>query len=219
MADWRKSACWRHKRSLKPRRPIQSESDDFTKRHTATAKKLSELYEKYSRWLVGFYARLYEGRCYQALGDYQRALGCYEELISQSSVHPAFRKLIAAAYGYQAECLIAQGKLDMAIANATLWLKAAQDTETDMPEWLLVRFELAEALRAKAESADTKPSEKRSLIVAARDAYRAVAAVPNEFQGPARAGLPRSGRAIGRSAIPHAISPRPTRPARRQWRR
>ena len=65
----------------------------------------------------GFYARLYEGRCYQAIGDYQRALGCYEELISQSSVHPAFRKLIATAYGYQAQCLIAQGKQDAAIAN------------------------------------------------------------------------------------------------------
>jgi tetratricopeptide (TPR) repeat protein len=181
-----------------------SKSDDFTKRHAATAKKLSDLYEKYSRWLVGFYARLYEGRCYQALGDYQRALGCYEELISQSSVHPAFRKLIAAAYGYQAQCLLAQGKFDAAIANATLWSKDAQDGEADTPEWLLVRFELAEALRAKAEAADTKPSEKRGLIVAAGDAYRAVAAVPNEFQGPARAAV----AALGPSDRPPRDVPR-----------
>jgi hypothetical protein len=179
-------------------------SDDFTKRHAATAKKLSELYEKYSRWLVGFYARLYEGRCYQALGDYQRALGCYEELISQSSVHPAFRKLIAAAYGYQAQCLIAQGKFDVAIANTTLWLKGAQEGEADMPEWLLVRFELAEALRAKAQAANTKPSEKRGLVIAAGDAYRAVAAVPNEFQGPARA----AAAALGPNDRPQRDAPR-----------
>ncbi len=181
-----------------------AKSNEFAQLHAATAKKLSGLYEKYSRWLVGFYARLYEGRCYQAVGDYQRALGCYEELISQSSVHPAFRKLIAAAYGYQAECLIAQGKLDVAIANATLWLKDAKEGEADTPEWLLVRFELAEALRAKAESADTKPSEKRGLIVAARDAYRAVATVPNEFQGPARA----AAAALGPSARAERDVPR-----------
>ena len=97
------------------------------------------------------------------MGDYQRALGCYEELISQSSVHPAFRKLIATAYGYQAQCLIAQGKPDAAIANLTGWLASAKDDETRSAEWLFLRFELAEALRAKAESADTKPSERRGL--------------------------------------------------------
>ena len=161
-------------------------SDEFIKANDAAAKNLAGLYEKYSHWLVGFYARLYEGRCYQAVGDYQRALGCYEELISQSSVHPAFRKLIATAYGYQAQCLIAQGKSDAAIANLTGWLAAAKDEETRSAEWLFLRFELAEALRTKAESADTKPSERRGLVTSARDAYRAVAAVPNDYQAAAR---------------------------------
>ena len=110
-----------------------ADSDEFVKQNEATAKKLAELYEKYSRWLVGFYARLYEGRCYQAVGDYQRALGCYEELISQSSVHPAFRKLIASAYGYQAQCLIAQGKLGRGDRQSDRrGLSAAQDDEAEI---------------------------------------------------------------------------------------
>jgi tetratricopeptide (TPR) repeat protein len=162
------------------------DSEEFVQRNDAAAKQLASLYEKYSRWLVGFYARLYEGRCYQAVGDYQRALGCYEELISQSSVHPAFRKLISLAYGYQAQCLLAQGKHDAAIANLTGWLDAAQEEERRSPEWLFVRYELAEALREKIAAADTKQSEKRSLTMAARDAYRAVAAVPNDYQAAAR---------------------------------
>jgi tetratricopeptide (TPR) repeat protein len=164
-----------------------SGSDEFIKHNDAAAKKLATLYEKYSHWLVGFYARLYEGRCYQAVGDYQRALGCYEELISQSSVHPAFRKLIATAYGYQAQCLVAQGKLDEAIANLNGWLGGAKEDEARTAEWLFARFELGEALRSKAESSETKPSERRGLISSARDAYRAVAAVPNDYQAAARA--------------------------------
>jgi hypothetical protein len=162
------------------------DSDEFIEKNAAAAKRLAELYEKYSKWLVGFYARLYEGRCYQAVGDYQRALGCYEELISQSSVHPAFRKLIATAYGYQAQCLIAQGKQDAAIANLSGWLDAAQDNEPSSPEWLFARYEIAEALRAKAEAKGTKQSERRGLTSAAREAYRAVAAVPNDYQAAAR---------------------------------
>lgn len=161
-------------------------SEEFVERNEAAAKRLASLYEKYSRWLVGFYARLYEGRCYQAVGDYQRALGCYEELISQSSVHPAFRKLIALAYGYQSQCLLAQGKHDAAIANLTGWLDAAEGDEPRAPEWLFARYELAEALREKVAAADTKQSEKRSLTMAARDQYQAVAAVPNEYQATAR---------------------------------
>ena len=181
-----------------------SDSEEFVKRNDATAKVLAELYEKYSHWLVGFYARLYEGRCYQATGDYQRALGCYEELISQSSVHPAFRKLIATAYGYQAQCLIAQGKQDAAIANLTGWLSAAKEGEADAPEWLMVRFELAEALRTKAESTDTKQSERRGLTASAREAYLAVASVPNDYQGPARV----AAAALGPEDRPDRAMPR-----------
>ena len=70
-----------------------SGSDEFVKRHTEAAKKLAELHEKYSNRVVGFYARLYEGRCYQAVGDYQRALGTYEEIISLSNVHPAISQV------------------------------------------------------------------------------------------------------------------------------
>jgi tetratricopeptide (TPR) repeat protein len=178
------------------------QSDEFVERNAAAAKSLAALYEKYSRWLVGFYARLYEGRCYQAVGDYQRALGCYEELISQSSVHPAFRKLIATAFGYQAQCLIAQGKQDAAIANLTGWLGTAQDEEEQAPEWLFARYELAEALRAKAESTDTRQSERRSLTKSARESYRAVAAVPNDYQAAART----AATALGPDAGPERAS-------------
>ncbi len=166
-----------------------TDSKEFMEQNRTTAKILADLYEKYSRWLIGFHARLYEGRCYQAIGDYQRALGCYEELILQSSVHPAFRKLIASAYAYQAQCLMAQNKHDAAIANLTGWLKAIQGEEATMPEWLLVRYELAQALRTKAESSDTKPSKKRKLLSSARDAYRLVAEEPNQNQNSARAAL------------------------------
>jgi len=160
-------------------------SDEFAAKNAAAAQQLAKLHEEYPKRVVGIYAQLFEGRCYQAVGDYQRALGTYEAIISLSNVHPAIRKLISSAYAYQAQCLVAQGKVDAAVANLTAWLGTAEDGERQLPEWLFARFQLAEALRAKSEAADTKQSERRGLVASAREEYRAVAAVPNEYQGAA----------------------------------
>lgn len=179
------------------------DSEEFVKQNAAAAKKLAELHDKYPNRVVGIYARLFEGRCYQAVGDYQRALGSYESIISLSNVHPAIRKLIASAYAYQGQCLVAQGKADAAIANLSSWLGSADGDEAESAEWLFARFQLAESLQAKAELPDTKQSERRGLVAAARDAYRKVAVVPNEYQGAALAAATKLGpeQRADRSAI------------------
>jgi hypothetical protein len=163
-----------------------SDTKKFRELNEATAKELSGLFDQYSKWLVGFYARLYEGRCYQALGDFQRAQGCYEEIISQSSVTPTFRKVIASAYQYQTECFLAQKKYDEAISGAKTWLGDAHGGEAQEPEWLALRYRLGEALEQRAGESTTTGAERRKLLVEARDAYHLVAASPGEFQHDAR---------------------------------
>lgn len=150
------------------------------------AAEFNRLYKQYSRWLVGFYARLYEGRCYQALGDYQQALDCYEEVLRQPSVLPAFRKLIANAFRYQAECLLAEKKYDEAIQSCRAWLEDAREGEADSPEWLAVRMRLAEALDKKGQTYRERSADARRFAAEARDTYRLVAASPGEFQAQAR---------------------------------
>jgi tetratricopeptide (TPR) repeat protein len=56
---------------------------------------------------------------------------------------------------------------------------------------------LAEALRLKAESDETRSSERRGLLSDSRDAYRLVASVPNEFQSQARAAVAALGPGNG----------------------
>lgn len=164
------------------------EADEFHKLNEAAAQELSAIYDEFARTLlVGLYARLYEGRCYQALGSYPLALGCYEEIIGKENVLPAFRKLIASAVHRKAEVLIAQQKYDAAIDACKACLKGARRDEEKQPEWLAVRFRLAEALSKKAESAKGDSTEQRRLLAEARDAYRTVAKTPGEYQVAARA--------------------------------
>ena len=169
-----------------------ADDDDYRKQHELAAKELAALYEEFSRStsaLVGLYARLYEGRCYYAIGEHQMALGCYEDIVSQPNVLPPFRKLIASAIHRRAEVFLAQEKFDDAIENCRACLSDAQADEQNQPEWLAVRFRLAEALHKKAETLAAGSLDQRRLLAEARDAYRFVANSPGEYQLVARSSM------------------------------
>jgi tetratricopeptide (TPR) repeat protein len=174
---------------------------EFRKLHEAAAKEMATVYDEFARTLiVGLYARLYEGRCYQAIGQFQQALGCYDEILAQPNVLPPFRRLIASAIHRKAELLINQQKFDEAIATATACLRDASGNEARQPEWLAVRFRLAEALQKKAKSLPTATLEQRRSFAEARDAYRQVANSAGEFQADARAAVVKLTR--GNSGTP-----------------
>jgi hypothetical protein len=168
------------------------DDDEYRTHHESAAKELAAIYEEFVRStsaLVGLYARLYEGRCYQALGEHQMALGCYEDILSQPNVLPPFRRLIASAVHRKAETLAAQEKLDAAIEICRASLKDAQAGEEKLAEWLAVRFRLAEVLQKSGEKLTSGSLEQRKLLAEARDAYRLVAASPGEYQLAARAAV------------------------------
>jgi tetratricopeptide (TPR) repeat protein len=163
------------------------DADEFRELNESAAAELATVYEEFSRtFIVGLYARLYEGRCYQAVESYPLALGCYEELLKQSNTLPPFRKLIASAVHRKAEVLIAQEKYDAAIDACNKCLRDAKADEEKQPEWLAVRFRLADALRKKSDAPETAPLDQRRLTAEARDHYRVIAKTPGEYQMAAR---------------------------------
>jgi tetratricopeptide (TPR) repeat protein len=165
-----------------------ADADEFRKLNETAAQDLSTIYDEFGRTMpVGLYARIYEGRCYQAMGSYQLALGCFDQVIGKDNVLPVFRKLTASAVQRKAEVLIAQEKLDAAINACRECLKEARKDELNQAEWLGVRFRLAEAISKKVGSPKAETSEQRKLLAEAREAYRAVARTPGEYQVAARA--------------------------------
>lgn len=163
------------------------DADEFRKTHESAAQEMAAIYDEFARtMLVGLYARLYEGRCYQAIGKTQEALGCYDEIIGKDNVLPQFRKLIASAIQRKAELLISEKKLDAAIEACRLCLKNAHPDEEKEPEFLAVRYQFAEALKKKSDALPSDSAEQRKVLVQAREAYRMVAKSPGEFQVPAR---------------------------------
>jgi tetratricopeptide (TPR) repeat protein len=162
-------------------------ADEFRKLNEAAAQDLSTIYDEFARtMLVGLYARLYEGRCYQALGKVQEALGCYEEIIGKDNILPPFRKLIASAIHRKAEVLVAEQKYNAAIEACRICVKDAHRDEVAQPEWVGVRFQLAQALLKKGEALPAESAERRKVVGEARDTFRTVAKTPSEYQVAAR---------------------------------
>ena len=194
------------KRNLKRRNRIRlrpTNSASSTKRRLQNCRRFTTSFRDL---LVGLYARLYEGRCYQAIGNYQLAMGCYEEILGKINALPAFRKLVAATIRRKAEVLIAQGKFDEAIEACNACLSDAHSDEQRQAEWVAVRFRLADALSKKAQASAADTTENRKFTTEAREAYRLVAKSPGEFQVAARAAstASASGARASRATRPKA---------------
>ncbi len=174
-----------------------NDSNEFKELNENAAEQFSGVFEEFSGRVIGYYAILYEGRCFQALENFKKALGSYDIILSGAETARTvsdFRPVIAQAYQHQAECFIAQQQYDPAIANIEAWLAQSQVHEKNRPEWLALRFLLATALRQKAESLDDDKPQQRNLLRKARSEFRAVAKLPGRFQKEARTAASELGR-------------------------
>ena len=71
---------------------------------TAAAEQYGAICEKYRARIVGFYARMFQGRCFQKLDRFREALSSYTEVLEQPDLSDEFRKLKAEVFVLAAEC-------------------------------------------------------------------------------------------------------------------
>ena len=151
-----------------------------------------KLRDEYENKLVGFYAELYEGRCYQDMGNCKKAQEIFGALMNHPIGHADFRKLIARAVRYRAECYLAENKPDKAIEECSEWLDRSSGEEREQAEWLAVAYRLANAYTQKLEQNDANINVGR-VRTEVRKLLRDVSRHPGEFQNEARAESALSG--------------------------
>ncbi|MFV2068922.1 MAG: tetratricopeptide repeat protein [Pirellulales bacterium] len=144
------------------------ESDAYQQRVAEAASQYGKLYEKYRNLLAGLYAHLWEGECYQDLGEWSKAIGCFEQLLDQPADQPAVRALQLKAVARECECLIAQEKFDAAIAKGKEWLERLSSGGEQEKDRLSLKYQLALAHKAKAEAAPPSHPDRRRHVARAR---------------------------------------------------
>ena len=175
-------------------RTHEPKSKEFTDAIDAASKRFSELNEEYRDTLVGATSRFYQGRCAQERGDFEKALGCYADLLRQPTANADFRRWTARAQRHRTECLMAMGSVDDAIEGAQDWLAASRPAERQQPEWLEVAFRMAAAKGMKIKSLPPGDAKSKKLQAEIRSTLREVSEHTNEFQNEARVTLAALGQ-------------------------
>ena len=176
------------KLSFEKSRTYAPDSKDRQQALESAADAFAKVYEEYEEKLVGFFARLYQGRSYQAAGELDDALECYWDIVDQPPIpNQDFRRLVTRAFRYRAECHLASDDLDTAIKECREWLEESRNSERDEPDWLALSFQLAKAYDAKAAQSDGVDAKRPRTE--ARKLYREVARIPGEFQREAKANI------------------------------
>ena len=156
------------------------------------AATFAQLDQDYKDKLIGFLGRLYEGRCYQQLGESADALKRFHDLVDEPIANPDFRRLVSRAYRRRAEIHLAAQDAKLAIQECREWLDDSRNDELKKTEWLALAYRLANAYEAHSLTPAGSGDAKR-LRGEARKLLRGVAASPGKFQREARAALASSG--------------------------
>ena len=158
-------------------------SDEGRQALEAAEQAFGVVAEKYRRRVAGLSAVLFQGRCRQALGDIQAALGFYEELLTLPNDEPALRLLKTKALSGAIDCWLHPDvqQTELAIERAEAWLQQRRPDEQEDADWLTLQLRLAQAYLQQANS-DTSTRDKSRLLADARRLAVEVAKQPGATQ-------------------------------------
>jgi len=160
-------------------------SPEAKKKYEAAAKAYAELHEAYRTRTVGVLARLWEGRCRQALGQFDQALTCFGELMDLPDSTDT-RSIRTKSTRHAMECWTeaAVGKYQAAAERGERW---SQESKGDTAEDdLAIRYLTAVAYQRQAEALPEKDPNRKRLASSARETASPLLRDANPFQQPAK---------------------------------
>lgn len=136
------------------------------------ADEFQAVHRAYRRQLAGLYAQFFAADCYQDLGEEDKALAIYRELLELPDGQKAFQDLKKRSLWRAMACWLNQRppEYERAIWNASNWLKRAEELDDDDPDLLAVHFYLAKAYVQRAAAADENAQKTAAFRFAAGNA-------------------------------------------------
>jgi tetratricopeptide (TPR) repeat protein len=143
------------------------ENPKFKETLRAAHAKFEDLHKSYRSTLAGLLARLYQGKCLQELGDREKALGIFAELLSLKAEAETLQYLRAQALAAKLNCLNAGSAMDYLAVDkiAADWIRE-NPTATNSALGISIRYEQARALEGLTKDATL------NLTVSKRDEFR-----------------------------------------------
>jgi tetratricopeptide (TPR) repeat protein len=152
-------------------------SKEFKEKLTEAAERYSDLYEKYGTLLGGLYARMWEGRAYKELGETDKAINVFKEMLTLPAESPVFRSLMTQSLALALETYLLPDVKNYtdAVAMVAAWEDKAREDEKSSPEGLKVLYlgglaslEFAKTVEDAKQKRDNRIAAKQRLERVAR---------------------------------------------------
>lgn len=155
---------------------------------TDAVEQFDQIHQRYRTYLGGLYARLWEGKSFEEMGEYTKAMGVYEELLTHGGDHPGddLQKLQDKTRQFKLVLLNRRGDHVLVTQEAEEWLTKNKQ-KTREPVGLGIRWELAQAQEALGDRRDTPEAEKQRDFRAALTNARLLSQSLGEYQAVALA--------------------------------
>ncbi|MBI1347210.1 hypothetical protein GC163_13080 [bacterium] len=158
-------------------------SVEYKKLLNDAAAKFEEMHQRYRSQVGGLYGRLWQGKCFEEMGDLQKALGIYNELLGHPGNDGAIKRLKDQTLQFKLISLNSDQRNDyqLVVDLGEEWLKENKaDSRTSIG--LGIRWQVARAYEMLGDNRELSKSDAERFWRSARDQATQVNRFPGEYK-------------------------------------
>ncbi|MFN6106832.1 MAG: hypothetical protein ACK5EA_20590 [Planctomycetaceae bacterium] len=162
----------------------EQDSPEFKKLLTDAANAFESIHSRHRSQVIGLYARMWQGKCFEEMDELTKALGIYNELLEHRGKDGSpLEDLQNRVLQFRMVCLNNDLRKDYRVVmqEADAWRKAHRG-ELNTRVGLGIQWEQARAEELLARAEDTPEVEKRKMRQGALDTARRINRFPGEYK-------------------------------------
>ncbi len=174
------------------------DSANFKRLLGEAATQFEEMHQRYRSQVGGLYARLWQGKCFEEVGDIQKAQGIYNELLSHPGTDPPLMRLKDQTLQFKLISLNTDARRDyqLVVDLGEEWLKNNRG-QASTRTGLGVRWEVARAYEMLGDQRELPKTDAERYWRAAKEAATQVNRFPGEYKDVSLALIQRLSTKIG----------------------
>ncbi len=162
----------------------EKDSRQYKDKLTAAASEFNRVNARYRNQLGGLHARAKEGKCFEEQDDVQRALGIYDDLLSQPDESLPMIRLKDIVRHFRLICLNHPSRKDyqVVVDEATAWYSKASSSRRQSNVGLGIMWEQARAYEKLSEREGIVHSERDAFLRQAMKAIQTIKRNPGQYR-------------------------------------
>ncbi len=159
-------------------------SESYNKLATRAAVEFESIHTRYRSQVLGLYARMWQGKCFEEQDDINKAMGIYKELLGHPGGSATMRRIQDQVLLFQLICLNHEKKNDfvLVINQSTEWIQKRSTRQRRTPESLGILWEQVRAQEGLATERTTDEKTRNQLLAAALANCRFIQKWPSKYK-------------------------------------